>query len=434
MSNNWKDIKDQIISAEELLQKGSWKAMEKKLDHNSSNRIYGFLAVLLLFEVLTSWSIQPSIQETKVLSTSKSAEKLLINETQNITNYNKENSSADYKESLAKQHNKHDGNELSISKNSAASQVFLREGEITSNQVFTKQPEGDDYATDSEISKESSLNIAAKSLSKLKIDTENLIAFLNRERTDYILPNSPIEKKREAYSPGFELNPYIGFTYNIPNYNYQNEELKTNRRYNEVTSSSIESSTGFDAGIEVNYILSKYIKVGVGIGYRKLITQNQYDYEINEIPVIDSESGNILAYIPLPNGNEREIKNSSFNSYEYFNLPLSLYYGLPLRGNWSLTSELTHQFSFLVNQNSAQIDSKTLEVKNAGNDVFNKFLISAQLKLGVQYKINSSLSLALEPSFRTYYTDVYKDSNVSWKPQDIALNLSAVIQFNNIKK
>lgn len=229
----------------------------------------------------------------------------------------------------------------------------------------------------------------------------------------------------------FELRIYAGTTYSFGEFDFSSDPLKTNRSYEQATSNSNKGAFGFDFGAELKYRLHSNLKIGGGIGYRKLQNFATYNYEINEIPVILSSTGEIQAYIPLPQS--RKVEQEDFNSFEFINIPLSLYYERPLNQKWQFSTELIHYFGILVQQNSNRVHYQNLELTKSSFDDFNRTLLSYQIRLGFIYKLKPGLSLAIEPSYRSYYKDLYNTEAISWKPQDLSLNFSAIIHFTNPK-
>lgn len=149
---------------------------------------------------------------------------------------------------------------------------------------------------------------------------------------------------------------------------------------------------------------------------------------MNDIPVIDSASGDILAYIDRDS--PLQVSDYSKNSYTYFNLPLSMRFDLPLSYRWTITGEAIHNFSFLMKASEHVVSTSDLQIEEGSTQNFSKTVNSYQFRLGLRYTLNSNFDLALEPSYRSYYQNFYTQGPVSWKPRDLSISLSAIIKLN----
>ncbi len=422
MKQEWKDIKAQIRNLEEPLSDSAWKKMNNKLGGGYRNkRLWGFLIILLFIELLAGWKggttsnlekqnittfEQVEITESKAgLANIDSIQPIESNDTivptsDQSLNYQPKEASISYSSLQAQKNNQSTDNQYEKSEKESGDKLNLSEG-LT---FLSKKP-----------------------LSNFEDQEEQLkLKYVLKEVYDANKTRALFKKEKTS---GFEIRAYLGSTYDLPSVSFNGEgEQKTHKNYKNYSESSLNAGNGIDAGIELKYDIKGYLKIGGGLGFREIVTRNAYDIQIKEIPVIDSARGSIVAYIPTNNG--IKVSQNSSNRFRYISVPLSLYKEFPLSSKWSFTTELIHHFSILIEQNSNELDTKTLEILSSNNQSFRPFVVSGQLRLGIQYRVSSCLSLALEPSFRAYYTNLYQDhQNITWKPRDVSLNLSAIVQL-----
>lgn len=427
--DDWKDIQQRIIEAEESLGNDSWTKMRAKLKADRRKRLWIFiLSFILIISAGLLWWPLPTMRGNT-------------------------NGSIDTKELPVAQ-----GEQKEMSELGGTEQTMV---EMPGTAQKLASEELNDVPTIETASinnvepmisntEESRINIpeipdsreAEQGLYLNSLALEDLLPISNHYwslepnlddvESPIELPNLPDNPRFELPLSRFELRLFAGTTYNIPNFQYHADPLKTHKEFNDAVSDGTSPGIGFDVGAELRFRLLKNLKIGGGIGYRDIVVENQYEYEINEVPVINVPTGEIVGYLTLPESEKVSIKSSS--SYQYLNIPISFYYEKPLAPRWMLTGEMIHYLGILVNNSSTGIDPQRLQPSEQSEDSFNKTIASYQLRLGLQYHINPNLSIALEPSYRSYYRDVFNRDEVSWKPRDISLNLSAIIRLNNIKK
>lgn len=257
---------------------------------------------------------------------------------------------------------------------------------------------------------------------RFKNDDENSHLILTNE-----LVNNQKTRKRLLFKDA-ELKLFVSSTYNIPNMTYESTGSTVNKGYSSSVEDGVKAGLGYDAGVEFSFALLGHLRLNAGVGIREIVTRNNYSYEVNDIPVIDSASGDILAYIDRDN--PLQVSDQSKNTYTYFNLPLSMRYDFPLSYRWTITGEAIHNFSFLMKASEHVVSTSDLQIEKGSTQNFSKTVNSYQFRLGLRYALNSNFDLALEPSYRSYYQDFYTQGPVSWKPRDFSISLSAIIKLN----
>lgn len=265
-----------------------------------------------------------------------------------------------------------------------------------------------------------SLRLKLKEL-RFKSDNEDGQLTLTKE-----IVNNQKTRRRPLFKDA-ELKLFVSSTYNMPNMTYESTGSTVNKGYSSSVKDGVKAGLGYDAGVEFSVAILGHLRLNVGVGIREIVTRNNYSYEVNDIPVIDSASGDILAYIDRDS--PLLVSDQSKNTYTYFNLPLSMRYDFPLNYRWTITGEAIHNFSFLMKASEHVVSKSDLKIEEGSTQNFSKTVNSYQFRLGLRYALNSNLDLALEPSYRSYYQDFYTQGPVSWKPRDFSISLSAIIKL-----
>lgn len=432
---SWKDIQDEIRRAEEPLSPQAWNQMEAKLKGGRRAGFLWFIGLFLVGIVISGalffifWETEKNYYQPRI----DSGEVLIFSSDQlgssSLENRGKTESSETKKQ---------DGNYSSTA-------TTIAEG---NEQVRTKKdkdqvsPAVNDRTNPESTNPRGSLS---KYFSTQKIEAElveqrepEALLIFNRPVLPMVqrgpqlnqLPvhlNAPTNELTTPMTKAFrlELRFFMAPTYNLPSLKYQTKASQTHKEFQKAIDNAVKPGWGLDAGFELRYRLFRNFRISTGFTYREIVTQNNYDFEVNEIPVIDSASGVILAYIPTNQPQQRQ--ESSSNMYTFLNVPLSLYYEKPLSSQWTLTGEVINNISFLVNQSGYGINPTTLELEKSEESFFNKTTSSYQFRLGVRYKLTDNIYLALEPSYRKSYQDFIRDESVSWKPEDFSLSLTGIV-------
>ena len=419
MKDNWKDIQNKIRESEEPLKAESWNTLDSLLTKKRKRWTRGLLFILL-FASFSAWLLWTASSN---FTNKEEAENLTDNqkvETEKLPAEKPITPTANLEEQNTASNNLPDT--YSNKKTKIEARTVQNDGSSKRN---INRNEGIKEIEPAEIN--SPLSLASKSF---EFDVDFNIPNL-RSTQESTSPKNPKEKKSNSISRGFELRISAGSNYTPANNPQESESQKVHKDFAKASANSLLPEAGFQAGIELRYTLFPGFKIGSGLGYQRINIQKQYDYTITDIPVIDGASGNIIAYIPAQQN--KTILQSGSNSYQYLSIPITLYKEYKLSEKLTLTGELIHHLNFLINQSSTNIDVTTLEVQDVETDSFSKSLIGYQLRLGLQYHLNTRMSLAFEPSYRSFYSNIYAQDNLSWQPKSFSLNLSAIIKLPNPK-
>jgi hypothetical protein len=150
---------------------------------------------------------------------------------------------------------------------------------------------------------------------------------------------------------------------------------------NEVSTKDYNSTVGLSLGMETYYNLRKKIDVGLGVHYRTLSYQVDYNYKFRDY-------------------GDPQIPRRSDLDAQYIDIPLIVRYEVLSKGAISIAPSLGFNSSFLIYSKQ-----KTTFEDNSIRDLefLNTTLFSSSAGIGVSYKISDKIALILEPRFSYYF-------------------------------
>ncbi|HAD98605.1 MAG TPA: hypothetical protein DCG19_14435 [Cryomorphaceae bacterium] len=418
---NWKDIQEEIRTSREPLKEGSWDEMSSMLRGNTLGRkwLWGLL-LIPLFLGLGTWGYlnrKPSVTEPQIEKTSPvkagATENRELPATQTGVKRPKNVVNEDTEMIARTGGTDHQSPDASLPGPGNTKQENIKERDFSES---TGHFQG-----------EGNLQWTAKGIATLNLPENPQLSLKDLSGSGETNPDSIFHRTNTAKPGRWEIRVFVGPTISLNTRKYDPEEGKTHKQFDQANDNAVIPGLGWDAGAELRYRVWKSFRLSSGLGINKVVTRNQYDYTVNEIPVIDSATGNILAYIPV--NSAQRVTQGSNNIYNFINIPVSLYYEKPLMGRWTFTAEAIHHTSILLSQSSYKLNSTTLEVNREEREELNNMINAFQLRLGLRYRVGSNFYLAVEPSYRAYYQDVFKDSHVSWKPRDFSISLSGIVKL-----
>lgn len=427
---NWNNIKNEIRKAEEPVSPQAWSQMEAELGSRRRGGLIWFVGFSMFAVAISGMVIlQEGVLEQKAYYQPRELDRSIGNESIDGSEIQeKENA-------LIKAYEVGNGTRYFSSETQETQVNILAADQKESNpiSVSSKVPaqKGEQYGFmvlegKNEASRERML-LKPVNLEKLKLNWSYKRICINPGTIGLVSPRDLPKTTQKTESTKLEVRFFMAPTYNMPSLEYSQDVASTHKQFDEATNDALKPGWGIDAGFELRYRVYKNFRISSGFTYREIVTQNNYDFEINEIPVIDGATGKILGYIP--SSQPQRVQESSSNLYSFLNIPLSLYYEKPLRGPWVLTGEAINNISFLVNQSAYGIDPTSLEVESTEDGGFNKTISSYQFRLGLRYKVTENFYLAIEPAYRKAYQDFIKDESVSWKPEDFSISLTGIVKL-----
>lgn len=257
--------------------------------------------------------------------------------------------------------------------------------------------------------------------------------FPGLDSTSYSISPQPIANPSSEFQfariSKFQLKVFGGPTFPLNDYTRQPSLTNTNRNYENAINEAVKPSLGYEFGLEFYYRFYGNLRMGSGVLLQEINTFSSFDYEITEIPVIEGSSGDILAYIPLPES--RKVKHEGTNNFQYVTIPISLYMENRIHKKWLLSTEFIHYFGFLNSHLSTQVNTTTLELKETKLSELNSFVNSSAIKLGIQYQLSPTLLFGLEPTVSYSYQNLFNQEVNSWKPLQLGIQLSTTINLTN---
>lgn len=439
MDKGWKDIQAQINKKEEPLSDTAWSNLEQKL--NRENRGKALWLLLLLFLVPLFFiefdgeqnkqrPLNITQQSETSLGETKADEKLQQNAPNQKTS------------EMQTKTEEVDANKSDLLKRVAIqSPPTQNNAAIHTKNIKTNTQEADlaiDNQTKSSAQDvlEAATNLADNTVKQELQDAEvgEHREYLETESEGSSDDNQPSKTRSEKLvrnEYNWEIKVFGALTVNSANMSYQSEPGFTHKELAVVSENSAEPGLGFDAGVEVSYFVTPHFKVSSGIGIRRFTTQNTFNYEVSEIPVMDSATGQILGYLPA--GQPATYQDKSVNSYTYFSIPVSLFYEQQLTSRWSVTGEFVNTAQLFIQQNSTSINPQSLEVRTTQDNTFNKAVFSYQLKVGLRYYFNDKTAVSLEPAYRGHYSNIYNSTILQWRPTDWSVNLAIIYRLGRIQ-
>ena len=436
MDKGWKDIQAQINQKEEPLSETAWEKLEKDLNNGNRGRFL-WLILLLLLLVAPIFLIDFNTDRHEELPATERE-----HNTVNIENENaiKAKSAPQTKEA---QNTKHIEQQPQSTATSAEQANTKTKQTQNANQQTAPSTKTDKVPVDSRDQraeeKRAQIENAGKNKSEEAGQTKELAAdhTITHDHEAAVGDDSSVQDiqgQQENNQPRmggkyyrWEIKAYGGLTVTSANVNYQSEPGFTHKDLMTVSENGVESGFGYDAGVEVSYFIAPHFKVSSGIGLRTFTTQNALNYEVSDIPVIDSATGQILGY--LPTGQPANYQDDATNSYTYFSVPISLFYEHRLSNRWSVTGEFVNTAQFLIQQSSQTINTKDLSIQATENDLFNRVIFSYQIRAGLRYYLNEKTAMSLEPAYRGHYNNIYNSSIIDWRPTDWSLTLGIIYKL-----
>lgn len=446
MKDLWHDIKEDLLKAEEPLSDSAWQKMHSDLDDVlPPKKKFPFIYLFMLLGFLILGFLGGKyIGKDIGLDTNAKQQKP--------------------KPKLDSDLNKVP--EITVSQTDVTGEIFSREenlkSQIRPSAKFKNEVSNDvNYNTNSnkKYSKPISTNTGL-SILELKVNLENNISKQNNSKSDlsfllakgFILeslgfpiqdslsfsiiqelhsfPDHPKTKFRISHISKFQLKIFGGPNYSLNSYSRQPKSNKTNRNYENVVNNAIKPLFGYESGFELYFNFYKNFRIGSGLILQELNTYSSFDFEIFEIPVIEGNSGEILAYITLPES--RKVNHEGINNFQFLSIPLSFYYERRIYSKWLWSAEFIQHFGFLNHHKSTQVNSQTLELYQTQSSELNSFISSSTLNCGLHYQLSPSILIGLEPRISYAYQNLFNQEINSWRPIQFGLNFSTTINFTNL--
>tara|TARA_R110002096_G_scaffold135456_2_gene287132 strand:- start:34760 stop:36061 length:1302 start_codon:yes stop_codon:yes gene_type:complete len=431
MKEYWENIKEEISKAKEPLSDTAWSQMEVELNKFQAKKKFPIFYLFSLIALTSVFIYALLYQRIESAPNSHSQEQISfsieLDSTLNDYSYPLVNKSHNESKSPRKHYNKPIAPaSLHVDISSPSKSINPK---INSSKLDSQNPEirTPNQLARNQIQKEKDPILKNK---EIYFEQENFILHLIQtqfgNKTSKSLSRIPSPMRT---IPAFQLKIYAGPKFTFNNQGYKADEKQVNRNYSNAVKGAISNSIGYESGVELYYRFYKNFRIGSGFVIQEISSFNSFNYEISEIPVIEGSSGEILAYITLPES--RKVEYEGFNKFQYLSIPLSFYYEKRISPQWLYSLEAVQHFGFLNQYSSTQVNNKTLELEETQNSQLSSFIGSSSLSWAIQYQFSPRLMIGLEPKLSYVNQDIFNQEYKSWKPLQFGINLTTTLNITN---
>ncbi len=163
-------------------------------------------------------------------------------------------------------------------------------------------------------------------------------------------------------------------------------------------------------GAKVQLKLLNTLSLGSGIGYFKTGSNFKLDYKINNIPIIDSASNTIVAYIKRPDSLSQSVSANGAHIGSYLEIPISLKFNFYNYKRVSIGIEGTYAKQFLLKETGQSIDEQSLFFNNDLH--YKKHITNFQFGLPISYSIANKTKLTLMPFYGNANGNISNTQNI----------------------
>lgn len=117
-----------------------------------------------------------------------------------------------------------------------------------------------------------------------------------------------------------------------------------------------------NTGFEFQFRLMPFLNFSSGVAYFSTGNSYDYDYAINKIPVIDSATNIIKAYITLPDSNAAKIKSRGRHVVSYVELPFRFRFTVYKSPTIRIGVEPAYTFQFLSSEKGEKMDPVSMQL------------------------------------------------------------------------
>ena len=199
---------------------------------------------------------------------------------------------------------------------------------------------------------------------------------------------------------------------------------RTHEDYMHLRSSQERGGIGYNFSAGAEFKPWKNILFQTGIGYTRISENVNYNFVNNKIPVVDSASGKILAYITVPNGTRTQYTHT--NTYNYVSVPFLAGYTFKMGDRFSLSLKAGGTMMILssVNGEILKADDLTLQSLDDKKQLRNlNFSYDGRAEL--EYALSRYISLAFGTSYRQMGNSLLNaDATAGFKPSGAGAYIS----------
>lgn len=198
------------------------------------------------------------------------------------------------------------------------------------------------------------------------------------------------------------LNPELSFWVSAQSTNEQKSlifanEMRVHKNFLSNYNKGLRNNWTTNAGVNLRVNLLPFLKLGTGVGYINTGQAFNYDFKINNIPVEDSATGNILGYITKPDSSSAHIVEKGAHNATYFSLPLSLSFKLFGAPRFEIGIEANYTHQWLLSEKGNSLAHNTLRLN--ASKTFKSSIGNYQLALPISFNPAQRTSFTLSPYF-----------------------------------
>ena len=192
---------------------------------------------------------------------------------------------------------------------------------------------------------------------------------------------------------------------------------------------SEHAAPAYNIGFNYEVHFVNHLFVGFGIGATERTEFVKYNYEIDQIPVVDGNANRITNYIP--SGVNSELVNyQGSNSYHFIEIPLTVGYDLPIGKKLSWRTQADFSYMLLTNRLGVKADYTYLQLYDLKDQqYFNQSTFATTFKSGIYFNFKKFV-IGAEPVFSTNLNSLTDNSAaLKIKPYSYGLNITTNIKF-----
>ena len=199
---------------------------------------------------------------------------------------------------------------------------------------------------------------------------------------------------------------------------------RTHEDYMHLRSTQEKGGIGYNFSAGAEFKPWKNILFQTGIGYARISENVNYNFVNNKIPVVDSASGKILAYVTVPNGTRTQYTHT--NTYNYISIPFLAGYTFKMGDRFSLSLKTGGTMMILssVDGEILKADDLTLQSLDDKKQLRNlNFSYDGRAEL--EYALSRYISLAFGTSYRQVGNSLFNpDAAAGFKPSGAGAYIS----------
>ncbi len=212
------------------------------------------------------------------------------------------------------------------------------------------------------------------------------------------------------------LGPELGF-WIAPAISFETSKLKAGSEekvhvnYMAMKEKSERPLFSVNTGFELQFRLMPFLNFSSGISYFRTGNSYDYNYAINKIPVIDSASNTIKAYITLPDSNAAKIKSKGRHVVSYIEVPLRFRFTVYKSSNYRIGIEPAYTFQFLSSEKGDKMDPVNMQLTAFKS--YKSLTGNLQLAVPFSFRLKNNFGFSIAPFAGRAAGNVYNGADLN---------------------